>query len=183
MLVLLDRDGVINEDLPHGVTHIHQFRLLAGALEAMASLTRAGFRIAIVTNQSVIGKGLASDADVRAIHQMLCEQAEASGALIDRIYLCPDHPQQASFRRKPSPGMLLEALSDFNAVPERTPMVGDALRDLQAAHAAGCPRWLVKTGKGAQLLAQGLPAELMPVMVADDLRAAARDIIQMFRSA
>ena len=83
-------------------------------------------------------------------------------------------------RRKPAPGMLLEALADFGADPSRTPYVGDDLRDLQAAHAAGCPRWLVRTGKGERVLAEGLPASLAPVMVAEDLRAAARDIIQRY---
>lgn len=178
MLILLDRDGVINRDLPDGVARPEDFHLLPGALEAMADLTRAGFRIAVITNQSVIGKGLASAETVEFIHARLSAQAEEAGALIHRFYVCPDHPAHPTPRRKPAPGMLLEALADFGAEAERTPYVGDDLRDLQAAHDAGCERWLVRTGKGARVLAEGLPDALSPVMVADDLRAAARAIIQ-----
>lgn len=183
MLVLLDRDGVINEDRPVGVTRPEEFQLIPGALEGIALLTQAGFRIAIVTNQSVIGKGLASEAMVHALHYALEEQVDAAGGLIDRFYVCPDHPERPTPRRKPAPGMILEALEDFGVDAAKTPFVGDALRDMQAAHAAGCPRWLVKTGKGQALLAEGLPASIMPVMVAEDLRAAAREIIQKFPAA
>jgi D-glycero-D-manno-heptose 1,7-bisphosphate phosphatase len=183
MLVLLDRDGVINEDLPRGVVHPEEFRLLPGALDGIAMLTQAGCRIAVVTNQSVIGKGLVSAEQVDALHSALAEQVEAAGGLIDRFYVCPDHPEKPTPRRKPAPGMLLEALEDFGVQAAQTPFVGDALRDLQAAQAAGCPRWLVKTGKGAALLAEGLPASLQPVMVVDDLRAAARSILQALRFA
>lgn len=183
MLVLLDRDGVINEDLAGGVTSSAEFRLLEGAMEAMIALTQAGARIAVVTNQSVIGKGLISAESVDAMHRQLAEQLEAQGGLIDRFYVCPDHPSQPSTRRKPAPGMLLEALSDFGVEAAQTPFVGDALRDLEAAYAAGCPRWLVKTGKGARLLAEGLPASLSPVMVTADVRSAAQEIIQHYRLA
>jgi D-glycero-D-manno-heptose 1,7-bisphosphate phosphatase len=180
-LVLLDRDGVINEDLHPGVTRPEEFRLLPGALEAIATLTQAGFRIAVVTNQSAIAKGLTTAATVDAIHRRLAVEAEAAGGLIQRFYVCPDHPERPTPRRKPAPGMLLEALAEFGAEAARTPFVGDDLRDLQAAYAAGCPRILVKTGKGARVLAEGLPEALSPVMVAADLRAAARHILEHYR--
>ncbi len=180
MLVLLDRDGVINEDLPTGVTSPEEFHLLPGALEALATLTRAGFRIAIVTNQSAVGKNLLSMEALEAIHRHLCAEVTTAGGRIDGIYICTDHPDRPTYRRKPNPGMLLEALADFSALSSRTPMIGDAMRDLQAAHAAQCPGILVKTGKGHFTLNNGLPAEVKPMAVVDDLGAAAAYVIERF---
>lgn len=180
-LVLLDRDGVINEDLHPGVTRREEFRLLPRALDAIAALTRAGFCVAVITNQSVIAKGLTTVDVVDDIHDHLAALAEEAGGLIHRFYVCPDHPERPTPRRKPAPGMLLEALAEFGADAARTPFVGDDLRDMLAAHAAGCPRILVKTGKGARVLAEGLPEVFSPVMVTSDLWAAAQYILKQYR--
>lgn len=180
MLVLLDRDGVINEDLPQGVTRPGEFRILPGVREAIAALTRADFRVAIVSNQSGVAKGLLSEAALAEIHEYLHRQVEATGGRIDAVYICTDHPDRPTERRKPGIGMILEALHDFGAEAARTPLVGDALRDLHAAAAAGCPRILVKTGKGRFTLNKGLPDGVQPVTAVSDLAAAARHIIQRY---
>jgi D-glycero-D-manno-heptose 1,7-bisphosphate phosphatase len=176
-LVLLDRDGVINEDRPEGVLRHEEFRLLPGALDAIARLTRAGYKIAICTNQSAIGMGRLAPATLDAIHADLCQQVTDTGGRIDAIYFAPDAPDAPSDRRKPAPGMLLEALAKFEAEAAHTFMVGDMLRDLEAAERAGCQRILVRTGKGAALEARGLPPHVQPVKVVADLPAAAEYIL------
>src|SRR5262249_11121162 len=90
----------------------------------------------------------------------------------DAWFICTDHPDRATRRRKPGPGMLEEALAQFKAVPSDTPMIGDNLRDLEAAAAVGCPRHLVRTGHGAKAQAEGIPPAVLPVRVHDDLAAA-----------
>lgn len=171
-LVLLDRDGVINVDRPEGITKMDAMQLERGAAEGLSALRQAGFKLAVVTNQSVVGKGLISLDELDALHRHLQALLSACQVTLDAIYVCTDHPDRPGPNRKPNPGMLLQALQDFNAQPAHTPMVGDALRDLQAAFHAGCARHLVRSGKGTQTLADGAAlAPLQPVAVHDDLRA------------
>lgn len=174
MLLLLDRDGVINEDLPTGVRSRDEFTFLPNALEALALLNQHNINIAIITNQSVIGKGWCSEEELSLIHDAMCAEVEAAGGKINHIYYCPDHPDFPTHNRKPNPGMIEQALRDFNADAADVPFVGDALRDLQAASRAGCPRFLVKTGKGETLAKEAFADELKPVKVFDNLMAVAR---------
>jgi D-glycero-D-manno-heptose 1,7-bisphosphate phosphatase len=163
-LVLTDRDGVLNEDRPEGVRRPEELRLIAGAAEALARLNRAGIPVALVTNQSAIGRGLLDEAGLEAIHRRLqTELAAAAGARLDLILVAPDPPERAGARRKPGAGMLLEAMARFHVAAEDAVMIGDDLRDLEAAAAAGCRRILVRTGKGAALADAGLPESLQPV--------------------
>jgi len=176
-LVLLDRDGVLNQDTPEGILRREEFRLLPGAAEAVARLTQAGCHVAICTNQSAISRGLLTVAELAAIHDLLHQAVAAAGGKIDAIYFAPDPPDAPGARRKPAPGMLLEALAAFHASAAETFMVGDMLRDLEAAYAAGCPRILVRTGKGAGVEALGIPPHLAPVVVVDNLAAAVEHIL------
>lgn len=180
MLILLDRDGVINEDRPHGVTCLAEFAFLPKVLEALATLTRAGFRLAIVSNQSGVAKGLLSDATLQAIHDYLIHSVAEAGGRIDAVYVCTDHPDRPTHRRKPNCGMIEEALRDFDATAARTPLIGDDLRDLEAAARSGCPRLLVKTGKGQFLLNKGVPHHVQPVEIFDDVAAATPYLIHHF---
>ncbi len=172
-LLLLDRDGVICEDLPEGVTRIGEFRFLPGVREAIARFTAQGWRVAVITNQSGVAKGLMTLKTLAEIHRYMREEIEKAGGRIDAVYCCTDHPERPGLRRKPAPGMLLEALADFGAIPEATPMIGDALRDMEAAAAAGCRRVLVRTGKGEATLKQGFSPAVEPVLICADLAAAA----------
>lgn len=181
MLVLLDRDGVINVDLPTGVLRFEEFVFLPRAKEAIALLTRHGFSVAVCTNQSAIGKGQTTHEIVAQVHDYMCKEVASAGGRIDAVYYAPEAPDEPSTRRKPAPGMLLEALATFGAAPEKTPFVGDALRDLEAAYAAGCPRILTRSGKGGALAASGIPPHLAPVQVVDDLFAAAEMLIHRSR--
>lgn len=152
-LVLLDRDGVINVNRPESVKSKSELTLIPGSAAAIARLNQAGVSVAIVTNQSVVGRGLITDAQLAEIHDFLkeCLLAEAS-AHIDRIYYAPDAPDAAGMRRKPRPGMLLEALADFKISAKNCVMIGDSMTDFEAAYAAGCRFHLVRTGHGAENL-------------------------------
>lgn len=171
-LVLLDRDGVLNEETPNYVKHPGELKLIPGAARAVARLNNAGITVAVCTNQSCVGRGIIDDAMLERIHQTLRQELARDGARLDLILACTDHPDRATRRRKPGPGMLEEALRRYGANPAETPMIGDNLRDLEAAAAAGCPRHLVRTGHGAKVQAKGLPPEVLPVRVHDDLAAA-----------
>ncbi len=176
-LVLLDRDGVLNQDRPDSVTSPDQLILLPGAAQAVARLNAAGAKVCVVTNQSVIGRGIMDEAMLARIHAKLTAGLAAEGARLDALLHCPDPFDRPTRRRKPGPGMLEEALAQFAAAPAASPMIGDALRDLEAAVAAGCPRILVRTGKGAATEAAGLPDAVAPVAVHDDLAAAVDSLL------
>lgn len=148
-LVLLDRDGVLNEDRGDFVTHPDELRLLSNALRAMARLTQAGIRIGVCTNQSGLARGRLDENMLARIHAKLQHAAADFGARIDHILHCPSadpaHPW-----RKPNPGMLLAQSAHFGCELAGVPFVGDNLVDIQAARSAGAVPVLVKTGKGAR---------------------------------
>jgi D-glycero-D-manno-heptose 1,7-bisphosphate phosphatase len=171
-LVLTDRDGVLNEDRPEGVTRPDALRLIPGAADAVRRLNEAGIPIACVTNQSAVGRGVISASELEAIHAKLTAELAARGARLDLVLIATDAPERAGPRRKPAPGMLLEALDRFRVAPEQAVMIGDDLRDLEAAKAAGCRRILVRTGKGAAVAAAGVPEGLQPVQLCDSFGAA-----------
>ncbi len=172
-LVLTDRDGVLNEDRPEGVRRPEELKLLSGAATALRRLNLAGIPVALVTNQSAVGRGWISATDLTAIHRRLeRELADAAGARLDLILCATDAPEEAGARRKPGPGMLLEALAHFGIGAADAVMIGDDLRDLEAAAAAGCGRILVRTGKGTALAAAGVPRRLEPVELCDSFAAA-----------
>lgn len=172
-LVLLDRDGVLNRDRSDYVLAPDQLHLEAGSAAAVARLNRAGVPVAVVTNQACVGKGLIDADGIAAIHGRLADLLAAEGAHMDLLLACFDHPDHATDRRKPGPGMLREALARFDVPAAAAPMIGDSLRDLQAAAALGCPRHLVRTGHGPKTEAALANApDLAPVTVHDHLAAA-----------
>jgi D-glycero-D-manno-heptose 1,7-bisphosphate phosphatase len=179
-MVLIDRDGVINEELAGFVTEASMLRIYPQALEALRLLHEQKFRCVIVTNQSVVGRGVITEEALARIHDYLFEKVRQAGGRIDRLYHCADAPDAATYRRKPAPGMLLEALEAFEAEPGLTPFIGDSLTDMEAAQRAGCPRYLVMTGKGRKS-ASALPETLRPVHLCEDLLAAARRIVASAR--
>jgi D-glycero-D-manno-heptose 1,7-bisphosphate phosphatase len=172
MLALLDRDGVLNEDRPDFVKTPDELRLIAGAAEAVARLNRAGWRVAVCTNQSCVGRGIVRADMLERIHDRLREQLARAGARLDALYVAPDAPSAPTEMRKPRPGMLRRALAELNHAPDQAVMIGDSLRDLEAAATAGCRRILVRTGQGRATQAAGLPAHVLPVAVHDTLAAA-----------
>lgn len=177
MLVLLDRDGVLNENRDDYVKSPAELVMLPGAAEAVARLNAAGHRVAICTNQSAVGRGIIPPAMLERIHEALRDHLARAGAGIDALFACADPPWAASDRRKPGPGMLQDAMRQFRIGPHDTVMIGDDLVDLQAASRAGIRRLLVRTGKGRKTLAAGIPPEVLPVAVHEDLAAAVASLL------
>jgi D-glycero-D-manno-heptose 1,7-bisphosphate phosphatase len=177
MLVLMDRDGVLNEERAGFVKSPAELVLIPGAAEAVARLNAAGHKTAVVSNQSVVGRGLIDAAMLARIHRALEAELARAGARLDLILSCTDPPWAAGPRRKPAPGMLIEALRHFRMGAHEAVMIGDSLRDLEAAAAIGVKRILVRTGKGALTQAEGLPAKILPVSVYTDLAEAAAALI------
>ena len=176
-LVLLDRDGVINEDIESSVKSISEFRLIPGTLEAISLFNQANLRIAIVTNQAVVGRGIITANVLNDIHFYMQSLFKEKDAHIDSIFTCtsadPSDP-----RRKPNPGLLIEALDHFKISPCDAALIGDSLRDIEAASLAGCHRYLVLTGNGRKTINEGIPASLQPLKVCKDLLTSAKDIVR-----
>jgi D-glycero-D-manno-heptose 1,7-bisphosphate phosphatase len=157
-LVVLDRDGTINHDSEQFIKSPAEWKPIKGSLEAIARLTQAGYRVVIATNQSGIGRGLFDMATLNAIHDTMHRAVHQAGGRIDAIFFCPHRDEDNCDCRKPKPGMLREIARRLNVDLEGVPAVGDSLRDLQAAAAAGAQPVLVLTGKGRKTReAGGLP--------------------------
>lgn len=159
LTVLLDRDGVINVDRPSSVLSAADFTLIPGSLQAMIALSRAGYALAVVTNQACIGRGAVSQVVVDALHADLAAQVAAGGGRLDQVFVSasadPNDPD-----RKPNPGLIRRAQAALGFDPAATWLVGDDSRDVQAARAGGVRPALVLTGKGraAQAVHPDVPA-------------------------
>ena len=176
--VLLDRDGVINADHEDYVTSWDQFRLLPGTLEGLRHLTEAGYRLAVVTNQAVVGRGLASAAEVDGLNARMVSALAEGGARIDTVLYCPHAPEEGCACRKPQPGLLIEAGQRLGVAPAETCVIGDWVDDIAAARAAACAvPILVLTGRGRRALPLARAAGLNPFLIARDLLAAAQAIV------
>ncbi|HKK06582.1 MAG TPA: D-glycero-beta-D-manno-heptose 1,7-bisphosphate 7-phosphatase [Gammaproteobacteria bacterium] len=162
-LIILDRDGVINEDSDDYIKSPEEFIPLPGSLEAIARLNHAGFRVLVATNQSGIARGLFDLDTLHRIHEKLRRQLAALGGEIEAILFCPHGPDDNCTCRKPKPGLLRDIADRLQFSLEEVPAVGDSLRDLQAAQAVGARPLLVRTGKGERTLAQGEGLEGVPV--------------------
>jgi len=154
-LVVLDRDGTINHDSDQYIKSPAEWKPIKGSLEAIARLTQAGFRVVVATNQSGLARGLFDMAALNAIHDVLQRAVHQAGGRIDAIFFCPHADESGCECRKPRPGMLLEIGKRLNVPMEGVPMVGDSLRDLQAAAAAGARPVLVLTGRGRKTRDEG----------------------------
>ena len=173
-MVILDRDGVINHDSPDYIKSPEEWVPIPGSLDAIARLRHAGLRVVVATNQAGVGRGLFDAPALMAIHARMNDAVERAGGALDAIFFCPHHPDQACACRKPAPGLLRAALDRFDIAPEEAVAIGDSLRDLQAAAAAGVPGRLVLTGNGAAVAAAGVPPQSTgaPTSVHADLSAA-----------
>jgi D-glycero-D-manno-heptose 1,7-bisphosphate phosphatase len=158
-LIILDRDGVINVDSDQYVKHPDEWLPLPGSLQAIARLSRAGWKVVVASNQSGLARGYFDVLALNAMHQKCRDLLAPLGGVIDAFFICPHGPEDACHCRKPAPGMFLEIGRRFDVNLAGVPAVGDSLRDLQASAAAGCTPWLVQTGNGAKTkLSTELPA-------------------------
>lgn len=172
-LVLLDRDGVINQDRHDYVTKPEELVLLSNALRAIGMLTKAGIRVGICTNQSGIERGRYTVEMLAKIHQKLREQAAVFGGEIERIVYCDTYDDNHPWR-KPNPGMLLDQAVYFKEDLAGVPFVGDNYIDVEAARRAGAEPVLVKAGKGREV-AHKRRAELEGVSIYPNLEEAVKD--------
>jgi D-glycero-D-manno-heptose 1,7-bisphosphate phosphatase len=157
-LVILDRDGTINFDSDQYIKSPAEWKPIPGSLEAIARLTQGGWRVVVATNQSGLSRGLFDMSTLNAIHAEMHRAVNQAGGRIDAIFFCPHAADANCMCRKPKPGLLLEIASRLDLELAGVPMVGDALRDLQAAASVGARPHLVLTGKGALTRdAGGLP--------------------------
>ncbi len=133
--VLLDRDGVINQDSENYIRSVDQWLPIAGSIEAMAKLYAAGCKLLVVTNQSGLGRGYYDRAALFAMHRKMSALLAAQGAQVEAVLHCPHRPDAGCNCRKPNPGMLTRAMACFHFQPDQAVLVGDSPRDLAAAAA------------------------------------------------
>jgi len=174
-LVILDRDGVINRDSDHFIKNTTEWKPIPGSLEAIAKLNHAGFRVVVASNQSGIGRGFLDMGALNAINDKMYRVLAQVGGRIDALFYCPHAAEENCDCRKPKPGMFIDIAQRFNVDLAGVPSVGDSLRDLQAAVAAGAQPMLVLTGKGAKTEAAGGLPDGTPVFA--DLAEAVRIIV------
>ena len=175
-LVILDRDGVINRDSSEFVKSADEWQPLPGSIEAIAKLSRAGFTVAIASNQSGLARGLFDRRALRAMHRKLRTLVTAAGGQVARIVVCPHAPDAGCRCRKPKAGLLLRLAKHFDVELNSVPVIGDSLRDLEAAVAAGALPVLVRSGNGRSTEA-ALPESLRNIATYDDLAAAANALV------
>lgn len=150
MLIILDRDGVINFDSPDYIKSPDEWIPIPGSIEAIAKLSQAGHAIVIATNQSGVNRKLYSLQTMHAIHEKMIALIENAGGKIDGIYFCPHRPDENCDCRKPKPGLLMQIQSDFQVEFKEMLFIGDSIRDYETAIAAGCQFIFVRTGNGIQ---------------------------------
>ena len=160
-LVILDRDGVINHDSDNYIRSPEQWRPIDGSLEAIARLTRGGYRVVVATNQSGIARGYFDVDTLNAIHNHMLDAIRRKGGSISAIAFCPHAPTDYCECRKPKPGLLLSLAERLKTSLTNVPFVGDSLSDLQAARAAGALPVMVLSGKNEFELTkhQSIPTE------------------------
>lgn len=150
--LFLDRDGTLNVDT--GYLHeIDRLEWIDGAIDCVKRFNDRGWWVIVVTNQSGIARGFYTEEDMRTLHDKMSSDLAEAGAHIDAWYHCPYHPEGSveayrkdSFDRKPKPGMLMQAMGDFPIIREKSFLIGDSQRDIDAAHAAGVGGFLYKEG-------------------------------------
>lgn len=175
-LIILDRDGVINQDSDSFVKNPDEWIALPGSLHAIARLTQAGWKVVVATNQSGLARGLFDMDTLTAIHTKMRRELAAAGGSIDAVFMCPHGPDDNCSCRKPKPGMFEQIGHRYDIDLAGVPAVGDSLRDLQASSSVGCSPWLVLTGNGKKTLAKGgLPDN---TRVCDDLSAVVDTLLQ-----
>lgn len=160
-LVILGRDGILNEYREGHVTAPEEWVPVPGALDAVARINHAGWHTVVATNQAGIGRGMIDMAAVNAVHAHMNRLLMTQGGRIDAVFFCPHVPEENCDCRKPKPGMMKEIGQRYGIDLVQVPMVGDTLRDLQAAQAAGCEPHLVLSGR-----ARGLEGDALQQMLA-----------------
>ncbi len=159
-LVILDRDGTLNEDSADYVKSPEEWVPLPGALEAVARLNHAGWHVVVASNQSGLGRGLFDVSTLNAMHAKMHRMLAAVGGRVDAIFYCPHGPDEGCRCRKPEPGLFEQIGERYGLDLRGVPAIGDSPRDVLAGMAVGCEPHLVLTGKGETYARRGLPDTL-----------------------
>ncbi len=175
-MVILDRDGVINHLMDDDVTTVDGWDPIAGSIEAINRLKKAGYLVTIASNHSGVSRGHYSEADLQKMHDKMQKLLSTRGASVDGIFYCPHGPEANCICRKPKPGLLFQIAKKFNIDLSQTPMVGDNISDIKAARMANAKPVLVRTGKGEYVM-QHYP-EALDVPVYDDLAHFVRETLR-----
>ncbi|NMG35310.1 D-glycero-beta-D-manno-heptose 1,7-bisphosphate 7-phosphatase [Azoarcus sp. TTM-91] len=173
-LIVLDRDGVINQDSDQFIKSPEEWKPIPGSLEAIARLNQWGWRVVVATNQSGVGRGLFGMDTLNAIHEKMVKSLAQVGGRLDAIFFCPHAADSTCDCRKPKPGLFHQLAERFNVDLTGVPAVGDSLRDLQAGTAVGCVPYLVLTGKGMKT--KDDPALPAGTLIYPDLAAVVADL-------
>jgi len=180
-LIILGRDGILNRFREDHVKEPSEWEPIPGALEAVAKLNHAGWHVVIATNQAGIGRGMIDMSAVNAVHLHMMKMLATKGGRLDAVFFCPHTRDDGCDCRKPLPGMMHDIAQRYGADLSQVPMVGDTLRDLEAAQAAGCPPHLVKSGR-ANLVSEAELAQWAAAVpgtaVHDDLASFASYLLQ-----
>lgn len=176
-LIVLDRDGVINEDSDEYIKSADEWIAIPGSMEAIARLNRGGYRVVVATNQSGISRGLFDLETLSVMHKKMHSLASEAGAHIEGIFFCPHGPDDKCNCRKPKPGLFQEIQARTGFDLTGVPCVGDSLRDLQAGASVGCSTFLVKTGKGKRTLEKHKEELPKGTLVFDDLMSVAEHLV------
>lgn len=174
--VILDRDGVINEDSDAFIKSPDEWIPIPGSIEAIAELSKAKIPVFIATNQSGVARGYFDLAMLTSIHEKMLSWIEKAGGHIEAIVFCPHGPDDGCNCRKPKPGLILDCLQQTLIPASETLVIGDSLRDLEAGEAAGCQTCLVLTGKGLKTLGK-TPELRQTSLIFDNLEAAVIELI------
>jgi D-glycero-D-manno-heptose 1,7-bisphosphate phosphatase len=181
--VFLDRDGTLNYEIKGDLTKPAQLRLYKNVPRALKMLRQAGYKLIVVTNQSLIARGLIPESGLDSIHQKLKSLLAKHGVRLDRIYYCPHHPTLGTVKkfsracdcRKPEPGMLKKAIRTFRVDPKQSFFIGDTARDMGAAQKMRIKFILLRTGYGRKTL-KGIDKKSPPALIAGSLLKACKFI-------
>ena len=180
--VFIDRDGVININRSDYVKSWDEFKFEAGVFESINRLAQYPLVIVVISNQSIIGRGLVTREVVDEIHNRMLEAITQHGGRIDAIYYCPHRPGEGCECRKPRPGLLLRAAKELNLDLSRSYFIGDAVSDVEAALAAGCMSLFVQTGLGRDQLVRLEESGFHDIRKFPDLKDAVDFILGSFSS-
>ncbi len=158
-LIILDRDGVINEDSDKYIKSVDEWQPVPGSIEAIAYLTKAGFTIAVATNQSGVGRGYYTLETLKAMHTKMNTLVEQQGGCISCIKFCPHLPEDGCDCRKPQPGLVHQIEQELGTSATGAWFVGDTRKDIEVAKACQCRPVLVKSGKGQRTLKSDMDLE------------------------
>jgi len=179
--VFLDRDGTLNKDSIDYIKHLSEYEIFDFTPEALRILQKMGFKLVVITNQSVIARGMSSTKEVESIHNFLTNELKKHGVTLDGIYYCPHHPDDNCPCRKPETGNIEKAIKDHNIDPIRSYFIGDSKRDIEAGKKVGCKTILVLTGERIKSPDETTNWNIKPDHVTKDLLEAAK-LIQKIES-